>query len=153
MIVNPIIRKEVLSSLRTTKAVILQVLFLLVLAGLVWLHWPEGGMQGIGGQQARRLLAVLTIGQVLMVAMFAASFTAAALTTEKEKNTWECLFSTDMRAWEIALGKMTGSLSFLLLLVVSGIPALAVVFLLGGVRGSEILAVIGKSPSFPHVKD
>ncbi len=50
MIANPIIRKEVLSSLRTNKAIILQGLFLLVLAALVWVFWPVGGLQDIGGR-------------------------------------------------------------------------------------------------------
>ena len=37
MISNPIIHKEVLSSLRTKKAVAMQGMFLLVMVGLVWL--------------------------------------------------------------------------------------------------------------------
>jgi ABC-type transport system involved in multi-copper enzyme maturation permease subunit len=143
MISNPIIHKEVLSALRTRKAIAMQGLFLLVLAGLMALLWPGSGTQDVGGQQARRLLTVIAMGEIAMVAMFAASFTAAAITLEKERRTWECLFATAMRPWEIALGKMTGSLSFLLLLVLSGVPALASLFLLGGVRGSEILAVVG----------
>lgn len=143
MIANPIIRKEVLSSLRTNKAIILQALFLLVLAALVWVFWPPGGLQDIGGQKARNLLAIIAIGELLMVAMFSSAFTAAAITTEKERNTWEVLFSSSMKPWEIALGKMSGSLSFLLLLVFSGIPALAALFLLGGVQGTEVIAVIG----------
>jgi len=143
MIANPIVHKEVLSSLRTTKAIIIQALFLLVLAGLIALFWPEGGLQDLGGQQARRVLAVIAIGELLMVSMFAAAFTAASLTVEKEKNTWEVLFATTLKPWQIAVGKITGSLSFLLLLVISGLPALAALFLLGGVRGSEVLAVAG----------
>ncbi len=143
MIANPILRKEILSALRTKKTLAIQGVFLLVLAGLVWLLWPAGGLQDLGGQQVRRLLAVIAIGELLMVAMFSAALTASALTVEKERNTWECLFTTPMKAWEIAAGKMVGSLGFLLLLVLSGIPALASVFLLGGVGGGEVLAVIG----------
>jgi ABC-type transport system involved in multi-copper enzyme maturation permease subunit len=143
MIANPIIHKEVLSSLRTVKAVLIQAFFLLVLAGLVSLFWPEGGLQDLGGQQARRVLAVIAIGELLMVAMFAAAFTAASLTIEKEKRTWEVLFATAMKPWQIAFGKITGSLGFLLLLVVSGLPALATLFLLGGVPGGDVLAVAG----------
>ena len=143
MIANPIIRKEVLSSLRTNKAYIMQAVFLLVLAGLLWRLWPADGLQDIGGQTARKVLAVIAIGELLMVALFAASFTAASITTEKEKNTWEVLFATAMRPWEIALGKMAGSLSFLLLLVFTGAPALAALFLLGDVQGTEVLAVLG----------
>jgi ABC-type transport system involved in multi-copper enzyme maturation permease subunit len=120
----------------------MQGLFLLVMAGLLWLLWPAEGLQDVGGQQARRILSILAIGELLMIVMFAPAFTAAALTSEREHNTLESLFTTAMKPWQIALGKMVGSLIFLLLLVLSGIPALAMVFLLGGVSGAEILAVI-----------
>jgi len=143
MIANPIIHKEVLSSLRTRKAVAMQTLFLLVVAGLIWLLWPAGGLQDLGGEQARRILSVLAVGQLVMVVLFAPAFTAAALTSEKEHNTLESLFATTMKPWEIALGKMAGALSFLLLLVIGGAPALAMPFMLGGVSGAEVLAVLG----------
>ncbi|MFP4105329.1 MAG: ABC transporter permease [Phycisphaerae bacterium] len=142
MIVNPILRKEVLSGLRTKKAVAMQGMFLLVVAAIFWLLWPESGLQDLNGQQAREILRVLAIGQMVMVALFAPAFTAAALTSEREHHTLESVFATSMKPWEIALGKMAGSLTFLLLIVLSGIPALAMLFLLGGVSGSEILAVV-----------
>jgi ABC-type transport system involved in multi-copper enzyme maturation permease subunit len=52
----------------------------------------------------------------------------------------ESLFATAMKPWEIALGKMVGALCFLLLLVLTGIPALCVPLLLGGVTGGEVVA-------------
>ncbi len=140
---NPIVTKEVLSSLRTKKAIAMQVLFLAVVTGLVWLLWPAGGLQDPGGKQAERLLSVLAIGQLVLIALFAPAFTAASLTLERERNTFESLFSTPLRPWEIAVGKMLGSLTFLLLMVICGIPALAVPFLLGGVPGTRVLAVVG----------
>ncbi|MCD4826118.1 MAG: ABC transporter permease [Phycisphaerae bacterium] len=142
MIKNPIIRKEVLSALRTKKAVAMQGLMFAVMAGLLWLLWPLDGLQDVGGQQARRILGILAIGELVMIALFAPALTAAALTSEKEHNTLESLFTTTMKPWEIVLGKMVGALAFLVLLVLSGTPALAAVFLLGGVTGSEVLAVI-----------
>ena len=142
MIFNPIIRKEVLSALRTRKAVVMEGLFLLVTAALVWLLWPADGLQDIGGRQARRILSVLAVAEVVMVAMFAPAFTAASLTGERERNTLESLFATAMRPGEIALGKMVGSLGFLVLVVLSGIPALASPLLLGGLKGSEVVAVV-----------
>ncbi len=143
MINNPIIRRELLTTLRAKRAIAMQGVFLLILTGLVWLLWPGGGLQDIGGEQARRLLGVIALGQLLLVATFAASCTAASMTIEKEQKTWECVFATPMKAWEIALGKMIGSLGFLILLVLSGIPALASVFLLGGVKATDILGVLG----------
>ena len=142
MIFNPIIRKEVLSSLRTRKAVIMQVAFLLIMAALVWRSWPADGLQDIGSQQARMIFATLAIGQLAMVAMFAPAFTAASLTAEAEHNTLDSLFCTRLRPWEIATGKMIGSLAFLILLVLSGVPALATAMLMGGITGRELLTVV-----------
>jgi len=140
---NPIIHREIISSLRTRKAIIFQVMFLALSAGLLWLLWPAGELQAIGGQQAKLILSVLAMGEVILVALFAPAFTAASLTLERERNTMETLFTTLMRPWEIATGKMVGSLTFLLLLVFCGIPALSLTFLLGGVSASQVLAVVG----------
>ena len=94
MIRNPIIHKEVLSALRTRKAVLMQVLYLLVMAGLVWLRWPGSGLQDIGGQMVEQILAVLVVGQMGMVMLFAPAFTATSLTRESERNTLESLYAT-----------------------------------------------------------
>jgi len=143
MINNPIIHKEVLSALRTKKAIFMQVLFLLVSVGLVTLLWPVGGLQDIGGQKAMQILSVLTIGELVMIVMFAPAFTAASLTSEVEHNTIESLFTTTLKPWQIAIGKIVGALTFLILLVISGIPALALPFLLGGISAAKVLSVIG----------
>ena len=136
---NPIVHREVLSSLRSQKAMFMQAMFLLVIAGLVYIHWPANGLQDIGGQQSWQIFSILSLGELLMVAMFAPAFTAAALTTEKEHGTFESIFTTAMRPWEIAAGKMVGSLTFLILLVFSGTAGLCMPFLLGGISGSNIL--------------
>ena len=143
MIDNPIIRKELLSALRTRKAALMQAMFLALAAALIWLHWPSSGLQDIGGQQAHRILSMLAIGQLVMIALCAPAFTAASLTSETERNTLESLFATSLRPHQIAFGKMVGSLGFLVLMVLSGIPALALPFLLGGVRGTDVLAAVG----------
>lgn len=140
---NPIIAKEVLSSLRTRKAFGMQALLYLALAALVVVFWPAGGLQDIGGQQARGILSIVALGELLMVILFAPSFTAASLTAELEHNTLESLFTTALKPWQIASGKMVGSLTFLLLLVVCGAPALALPMLLGGVGVRDLLAAMG----------
>ena len=138
---NPIIHKEVLQSLRTRKSVAMQVLLFVVTAVLLWLLWPAGGVQDPAGMSARRMLTAMALGELLMVVLFAPAFTATSLTVEKERNTLESLLATRMSPWQIAVGKMAGSLAFLVLLVISGIPALAALPLLGGVSIAEVLAV------------
>ena len=143
MISNPIIHKEVLSALRTRKAIAMQGGFLLAIAALLWLLWPAGGLQDVAGQQARSIFTVLAIGELVLVALFAPAFTSASITLEKERNTWESLFASPMKPWEIAVGKMVGSLTFLMLVTLTGATALAAPLLLGGVDLTEVLAAGG----------
>ena len=139
---NPIIHREMLSSLRTKKAIAMQVLFLLVVAGLILLYWPKDGLQDLFDVQAKQIFSIIAVGELLMVTLFAPAFTAASLTTEKEHGTFESVFTTAMKPWEIAIGKMVGSLTFLILLVLSGVPALCAPFLMGGVEGRDVLNCI-----------
>lgn len=143
MIGNPIIRRELLSGLRTRKALLMQAAFLVVIGMLVLLYWPAGGYQDLAGEEARDIFGILAIGELVLVILFAPAFTAATLTSEREHNTLESLFATTMKPWEIATGKMVGSLGFLVLLILTGLPALALPFLLGGIEGRELLAVLG----------
>ena len=140
---NPIIRRELLSALRTRKAILMQAAYLLVAGALVLLYWPAGGIQDIAGQEAQEMFGVLAVGELVLVILFAPAFTAASLTGEREHNTLESLYTTTMKPYEIVLGKIVGSLGFLMLLILSGIPALALPFLLGGVEGRQLLAVVG----------
>jgi ABC-type transport system involved in multi-copper enzyme maturation permease subunit len=142
MIRNPIIHKEVLSSLRTNKAYLMQAMFLLITAALVLLYWPDGGLQDVDGYRALRIFRTLTIGELVLVILFAPAFTAASITGEREHNTWESLYVTTLRPWQIAAGKMVGSLAFLVLLVVCGAIPMALPMILGGVSGGELLAAI-----------
>ena len=140
---NPILRKEVLTSLRARKALAMQMVYLAVLIALVYVNWPERGMQGLAGDQAQRLLAVLGVGQLALIALFAPAFTSTTLTYEKERNTFESLFATRLTPWQVTVGKMAGSLTLLLILVGMGAPVLASLFLLGGVTVAQVLGVLG----------
>lgn len=140
---NPILRKEVLTSLRSPRTLAMSAAFLLGNLVIIWALWPDRGLQSLEADQARTLLAVLAAGQLLLVAMFAPAMTASALTIEKERNTFESLLATRLRPREIVLGKMAGSLTFLLVLVGLGSPMLASLLLLGGVGIGQILAAEG----------
>ena len=140
---NPILIREVLTSLRTRRAMAMQMAYLAVLIAIVFFNWPSDGLQGLGGDQAQGLLAVLGIGQLALIALLAPALTATSLTYEKERNTFESLLATRLSPWEITLGKMAGALAFPLVLVAMASPALASLFLLGGVTAGQVLGVGG----------
>src|SRR5690606_14075418 len=67
--------------------------------------------------------------------------TAGTISTEREKQTLNMLLTTSQTSFQIIFGKLTSSVAFLLLMIVSGLPIYSLVFLYGGVSPSQ-LAVI-----------
>jgi ABC-type transport system involved in multi-copper enzyme maturation permease subunit len=74
-----------------------------------------------------------SLAQFLLAVVLTPAFVAGAVAEEKEKRTLPFLLATDLRAHEIILGKLASRLGHLLLLLLSGLPLLALLQLLGGV--------------------
>jgi ABC-type transport system involved in multi-copper enzyme maturation permease subunit len=66
--------------------------------------------------------------------------TAGAIAEEKERKTLEFLLTTELRGHEIVLGKLLSRLAYMILLVLTGLPMLALLQLLGGVDPNLVLA-------------
>ncbi len=134
---NPIFRKEVITSLRSNRALWLQILFVATLAGMAIILWPSEGIYSLAARSSGQLPILLALGQLALVCLFAPAFTAPSLTSEVEKNTFDMLFGTQLRPAEIAFGKMAGGLTFLLLVVLSSVPVVGLCFVLGGVTARD----------------
>jgi ABC-type transport system involved in multi-copper enzyme maturation permease subunit len=64
---------------------------------------------------------------------------AGAITEEKERRTIDYVLSTDLGDSEIIVGKLTSRLSYLTLFLLTGLPILSVLELLGGVDPNLVL--------------
>lgn len=69
----------------------------------------------------------------------APALTAGAISTERERGTLEHLFLTPQRTTAIVIGKFLGALSQLLLVLLSGLPVVAIVYFYGGVSPMEVV--------------
>ena len=78
--------------------------------------------------------------QFILVFLLTPAYTAGAVTEEKEHQTLEFLFATDLRNREIVLSKLAARLANLTLLVLTGLPVLSLVQFLGGVDPNLLLA-------------
>jgi ABC-type Na+ efflux pump permease subunit len=76
--------------------------------------------------------------QLILVSFFAALSAASAVAQEKDRRTFVLLLLTDLRNYEIVLGKLCGSLLQILLLLVGMFPVLAFIILLGGVSPGQV---------------
>jgi ABC-type transport system involved in multi-copper enzyme maturation permease subunit len=78
--------------------------------------------------------------QFLAVGLLTPVYTAGAIAEEKERKTLEFMLATDLHNREIVLSKQASRLANLTLLVLTGLPILALMQFLGGIDPDRVLA-------------
>lgn len=137
---NPVLTRELLVTLRSPRAFVLQLLYVSVLGALVYFYWPAGedGTRQVSPGVARRLFDIFFLGQFFLVSLMAPTFAAGSITGEKERKTYEMLLASPLRPGTILVGKLLSSLSYLVILILSSLPLMILCYLLGGLLLSEI---------------
>jgi ABC-type transport system involved in multi-copper enzyme maturation permease subunit len=94
------------------------------------------------GEAARfglMLFQIVVFVQLLLLIFFAALSAASAVSQEKDRRTFILLLITDMRDYEIVLGKLLGSLLPITALLIVSVPVLSLLLLLGGIDPSQVV--------------
>ncbi len=134
---NPVLSRELLVNLRSPRAFVLQLLYVMFLGVVVYFAWPADEKQ-ISSGAAQRLFDLFFLGQFFLVALVAPSFAAGSVTGEKERKTYEMLLASPLEPANILIGKLLSSLTYLVILILSSLPLIILCFLLGGILLSEI---------------
>jgi ABC-type transport system involved in multi-copper enzyme maturation permease subunit len=151
-VLGPIFNREFLTVPRRSRHYLTRVAYLgtlWVLAVTAWLAtgaWTRSATLGETARLGPLLFQVLTFVQLALFLFFAALSAASAVALEKDRRTFLLLLLTDLRNDEIVLGKILGSLLPILLLLLSTVPALMLLLLLGGislVQVGQAVLVIG----------
>jgi ABC-type transport system involved in multi-copper enzyme maturation permease subunit len=85
------------------------------------------------------LFQIVVYVQLLLLIFFAALSAASAVSQEKDRRTFVLLLITDMRDYEIVLGKLLGALLPITVLLLVSVPALSLLLLLGGIDPSQVV--------------
>jgi len=116
--------------------------FLWVLGLTAWqaiVGWSQQTSLADNARFGLLLFKLFTEVQLALLLFFAALSAASAITQEKDRRTFILLLMTDLRSYEIVLGKLLGSLLQIVLLLVGMLPVLVLVMLLGGVGGAQVI--------------
>jgi len=141
MLHNPVLVREFLTGLRTRRALGLGFAYLAILATLVMAMWPAEGVYSLAASSSHRLFALLSLIFLGLVALCAPSFTALAISGERERETWDLLYDTLLRPDEIVLGKLVAGVGMMGILIVGSLPMMGACLLLGGVTLGDVAAV------------
>jgi ABC-type transport system involved in multi-copper enzyme maturation permease subunit len=124
---NPLLRRELLYRLRPSPShrSLIAAVVVLGLVTVALLYWTA--LENMRGLETYRDLLILTlVVETLLVVGGAPAATANAVSREREQRTWELLTITLLRPHEVVLGKLLGRTIPLFLLLLLGVPMIAV---------------------------
>jgi ABC-type transport system involved in multi-copper enzyme maturation permease subunit len=144
---NPVVVKELRGRMRGRQAFVLLTVYLGLIAVFIMLvynllgltstiTWDPSARQGAG----KAIFGTVVLLELLLLSFIAPGLTAGAITSERERQTFEILRTTLLSARSLVLGKLSSALSFLFLLILSALPVQSLAFLLGGVGLGEMVA-------------
>ena len=139
---NPVLQRELISNLRAPRAFLLMLVYQIALASVVLIAYPRDTKIDLSRESAsaQRLVDFFFVGQFAIASLMAPSFTAGAITGEKERKTYEMLLASPLRPWIIVSGKLIAALAHLVVLVSGSLPIIMLCLPLGGVSIYELLA-------------
>lgn len=100
--------------------------------------WNRAATLGEWARFGPLLFQLLAYVQLTLTLFFSGLLAASAVAQEKERGTLDLLLLTDMRPYEIVLGKLLGSLLPVLVLWMGSVPILAALLLLGGLTALQV---------------
>lgn len=129
----------------------LYVLGLCTMLGILYLQWlervgyfnyygPQVTAPGAISKFATEYFYYFVFVQYAVVCLLTPAYVAGTVADEKERKTLEFLLATDLRNREIIFGKLAARVANLLMLVLAGLPLLAMLQLFGGIDPELVLA-------------
>lgn len=138
---NPILIKEMRTRMRGKRAFLILTGYVLVLSliiGVIYLVIVKNAPPSIVNQAGIILTPVLIYVQMGLICLIAPTFSASAISAEREQQTFDLLIASLARPATILFGKVGASLSYLLLTLFGSLPLISLTYSLGGVALSDI---------------
>lgn len=145
MLQNPVTVKELRSRMRGRRAFIVLTVYLLLMGLFITVLYglyrsASRQIYGPDPAQAGKVVYGAVLGiQVILVVFLGPAFTAAAISGEKERQTYDLLRTTLLPPRALVGGKLVSALSYVLLLILAALPLQSIAFLLGGVSLVELV--------------
>jgi len=141
---NPILKRELVGTLRTRKALALQIGVAVLFTLLVVLRWPSGAVVGLAGSQSQQVFRTFGYGLLATLLLLMPAFPATSIVKERRSGTLALLLNSPMSPARIYAGKLAGALGFAMVLLTMSLPAAAACYATGGVDlTGEILPLYG----------
>jgi len=142
---NPVMMKELRGRMRGLRGFAIITVFLGLMSFftllLYLLRVPQGGVV-VTGELGRLLFIGVLFIELMLIIFIVPALTAGAITSERERKTYDLLQTTLITKATFVVGKMQSALGYIVLLLLSAIPLQSIAFLFGGVSESEMILAL-----------
>ena len=142
---NPVMVKELRGRMRGVRGFAIISVFLTLMSFftllLYLLRMPQGGVV-VTGELGRQLFIGVLFIELMLIIFIVPALTAGAITSERERKTYDLLQTTLISKATFVVGKMQSALGYIVLLLLSAIPLQSTAFLFGGVSEQEMLLAL-----------
>ncbi|TWT57469.1 ABC-2 family transporter protein [Thalassoglobus neptunius] len=139
----PLLAKEMIEQSARKRTYVVRSVYAILLFGFATLIFSgqiydrvTSPMQLLG--KGREMFFILTMLQIVGIALFTPALTCGAITTEKERNTIGLLFLTRLGPWTILLEKYFGRLILMGTYLLISLPLFGFCYALGGVEQAQV---------------
>ncbi len=137
--INPIYQRELRTTVRDPKIVMLVMAFLGILGTVLVFLWPSTGVYSQATDSSKQVFSIFLMSNLALIILLVPALTSPAITSERENNSYTLLFTSLLTPGQILRGKLTSSITMILLVVVVSMPVSALCSLAGGI-GMALLA-------------
>jgi len=138
---NPILMKEMRSRMRGKRAFLVLTGYVTILSAIISLIYvvlQKNAPTTIVNQAGSVLTPVLIYVQMALICLIAPTFSASAISSEREQQTFDLLIASLATPSTILFGKVGAALSYLFLTLFGSLPLIALTYSLGGVALRDI---------------
>lgn len=147
MMRNPVFNREMKVSSRSMRLPILLmlfngILFLVTLVNMYSVVEQVKNTANISYSSFIEIYSFVTTIEFVLLLFLVPAVTASSISGERERQTLELMLTTQMTAFQVVFGKLLAALSTLMLLIISSFPAIAMVFVYGGITWGDMGALV-----------
>lgn len=139
---NPLVQRELITTLRQRRMLLLQCGLSAAFALLILVRWPTDPRMALSGTRSQEVFRLFGYGLLAVLLLLLPVFPATSIVRERNSGTLALLLNTPLGSWRIFLGKLLGVLGLAGLMLALSLPAASACYALGGISLSGDLFAV-----------
>ncbi len=143
---NPVLRREIQTSLRNWKvyaAIVFYVVALAAVAAVVfWTEIYNSYDFSFDPAAINALYALMAVMQLFLIIVIVPAITGGSISGERERQTFDLLLVSKMKPVSIITGKLLASIGIVLIMIIASMPVFALAIQFGGAKVLDVVLLM-----------